>query len=424
MRDGGLCACTGEALGEELVGDLADGTAALLLGGVRAEFLQLWLVQACDGEHQLLAQASRLLHGLAAELHQLQAVLEREDARRAECRVLAQGQPCHDLRASNRLLLLPAELLDAGEPCNKHSRLAVGGLLQLGLGALQAELEQVEAEDGLGLREHALHGRVVLEAAHHLHVLRALAREEEANGQGLHGGAGRHRGGDGLLALVLGLGKLSAVLLGVQALLLRGSRPHHVPALGRLLSVLPAAVALGVVALPKGLVVAVGVVLLARLQKLDAVVPAVLLGKVQGGGPLLGVLAIGHGLLHVRVRLRLQEQLHALRLPGHRGKVQRRVGALGDALLCFHVRVEVPVEEVGLVARGEQRLQQLEISLVGGLGHILNGPLVLLHVSLCVGDRATEAAGGNALTELNVRAWVDLGHGCGKVPGHSHSAGL
>mmetsp|Transcript_8153 Transcript_8153/g.20658 ORF Transcript_8153/g.20658 Transcript_8153/m.20658 type:complete len:246 (+) Transcript_8153:445-1182(+) len=181
-KDSLFIACARETFGKEFIGNLAD--ARLLLRSLLAQLLQLRLLNAGDREHQLLPHVGRVLHSLASEFHQLQAILKCEDSGRTQCGVLTKGQPSASLETCYRFLPVRPQLLDAREPSNEHCRLAIPRLLELLLRSRDAELQQVIAKNILGFCAHVLHGRDVLDRGHHLHVLRALARKQQTKREG------------------------------------------------------------------------------------------------------------------------------------------------------------------------------------------------------------------------------------------------
>ena len=121
----------------------------------------------------------RLLHELAAQVHQADRVGERERAGRDQRRVLAERVARRRRRARAPVARSQhAQRRDAG---GQDRRLRVGGERQLLLGPLEAELRQREAERGVGLVEHrrAPRARRRASARAHADLLRALAREQE-----------------------------------------------------------------------------------------------------------------------------------------------------------------------------------------------------------------------------------------------------
>mmetsp|Transcript_36323 Transcript_36323/g.108592 ORF Transcript_36323/g.108592 Transcript_36323/m.108592 type:complete len:528 (+) Transcript_36323:55-1638(+) len=330
LVDRALRAGAGEALGEEDVGNLADLSALCLL---RAELLEDLLLQTGHREHRLRPRLCRLGHGSATDLYELHALLEGDDARGAESGVLAQREAGHATGPLDCLRARLLQLLEARHPRQEHGRLADARLLKSVFGALEADLHDVEAQDGLGLGNHLLDLHVVPEAREHLHVLRALAGEEEPDRRG--------PGARDLLRLarhvVCELHRLKGVLAaaGLPGLV------HHEA---------------GVVVLAVPLVLVGGHVLLGLLQHLCDVVVAHLDGHVSCRWPLHGVLPIRHTRLHVRVGARLEHHLHGLDLPVlscvHQG------GHVGD------VHVDVPRVLILGITSEEQRIQHVQISLV------------------------------------------------------------
>mmetsp|Transcript_129210 Transcript_129210/g.401878 ORF Transcript_129210/g.401878 Transcript_129210/m.401878 type:complete len:208 (+) Transcript_129210:665-1288(+) len=200
------------------------------------------------------------------------------------------------------------ELHQAGHAGDEHGRLAEPRLLELRVRTLEAQLQDVPAQDLLGLGEHGDHLRVVCHVAHHLDVLGALAREEDGDGEKRQACPDPGGGRDDVLLLVPLLGqRTGAVLHRVEAHALGGARAAREEALDGLRAKLPAVVLLGVVGVAERDVVAVGRVLLGLLQDLRAVVPAVVPGVAHRGLAVLRVAAVGHALPDVRVRLRAQE---------------------------------------------------------------------------------------------------------------------
>mmetsp|Transcript_58849 Transcript_58849/g.136999 ORF Transcript_58849/g.136999 Transcript_58849/m.136999 type:complete len:234 (-) Transcript_58849:887-1588(-) len=87
LVDGRRSAGAREALWEEQVCDLAD----LVAGGLLlTQLLQDGLLETGDGEHGLRGGLCGFSHRLAAHLHQLHALFEREDFSCAKCCVLSQ----------------------------------------------------------------------------------------------------------------------------------------------------------------------------------------------------------------------------------------------------------------------------------------------------------------------------------------------
>mmetsp|Transcript_6767 Transcript_6767/g.18276 ORF Transcript_6767/g.18276 Transcript_6767/m.18276 type:complete len:378 (-) Transcript_6767:241-1374(-) len=204
--DGVGRACAREAPREEQVRNLADLVADRLLF---AELLQGLLVDAEDGEHGLRSAVRSLGHGLSAELHQLHALLEGEDASCAESCVFTQRQACHCPWPLNGLRPHLAELDETGHASQEHARLADASLLQLALWAVEAVLQGVPAQDCLRRADHLLDLRCILEGRQHVDILRALSGKEERDSRWwwagwLRGlsrllGGHHHRGDRGLL---------------------------------------------------------------------------------------------------------------------------------------------------------------------------------------------------------------------------------
>mmetsp|Transcript_99274 Transcript_99274/g.269798 ORF Transcript_99274/g.269798 Transcript_99274/m.269798 type:complete len:511 (+) Transcript_99274:51-1583(+) len=348
-----------EALREELVGDHAHAAWPLRCRRLLAQLRDDVLVEASHRDHALRAERRSLLHRLAAQLHQPQAVLEAEDAGRAQRGVLAQRQAGRHAEGPGHLWPVQLQLLEPSHAGDEHCRLAVAGLLELRVGPVEAQVEDVEPENGLGLLQHLAHGGDVLHRPHHVHVLRALPREEQSYGQrplrrrggrrhgrrghgrGRGRGCGRGRGrgcGRGPRELRVRLRehglwhldvrrarlgslddvaseRLQAVLGGVQPPQLGHPAAAHEPALGGLLAELPAPVDLGVVALASRHVPPVRGRVLRLLQDWNHVIPPPLLRQLQRRAALLRVLAVRHGLLDVGVCPCPQQQLDALCVP-------------------------------------------------------------------------------------------------------------
>mmetsp|Transcript_74687 Transcript_74687/g.165197 ORF Transcript_74687/g.165197 Transcript_74687/m.165197 type:complete len:583 (+) Transcript_74687:86-1834(+) len=411
LQDGLLGAGAGEALGEELIGDLANRSLALVRLSLLAELLQLGLLDTSHREHSLLASGSGLLHGNATDVDELQAILEIEHPGVAERSVLSQRKARPDLAARHRLLTLAAKLLHASEAGNEHRGLAKLRLFELGLGARKAEFQDVPTQDRLRLGEHLHDLGDVPHSGKHLHVLRTLAREEETHRNLRRARSdGRRRGTRGLdrdllLLVVIAHGpRAGAVLHWVETAELRHSRAARQSPLRRLLGPLEASVNLRVVALARRSIEAVRSGLLSPLQDLYAIIPTIVLGVLQRRLTILGVLAVGHAFLDMRVRLRPKQQLHALSLPRHGCHVERR-----DATL---VLVDVSVVEGVLITSCQQFLQGVVVALVGRLADVIDGGLVVLHIPLRIWDRVAESAHGDGIRDLDVGAWVVLGHCC------------
>jgi len=146
------------------------------------------------------ARRRRRRHRLRAHLHQAQAVLHGHGAGEDERGVLAQreaGAGGGGVRRRSALLRL--ELLHRRQAGKEERWLRVLSVVQLRLRPLQAQAEQVVAQDVLRSRKHGAHGGQVLAGCEHAHCLRALAWEQEG-----HARVGQARGGAGRLGRVSG----------------------------------------------------------------------------------------------------------------------------------------------------------------------------------------------------------------------------
>mmetsp|Transcript_21186 Transcript_21186/g.59922 ORF Transcript_21186/g.59922 Transcript_21186/m.59922 type:complete len:346 (+) Transcript_21186:687-1724(+) len=345
----------------------------------------------------MVALLHDLGNGLATGLHQRQAGLEIEDAGHGQRGVLADKEACHRRGPVGRVGARLAELLHAREAGHVHGWHHDLGLLELGLGALEAGLQHVKVQDPLGNVDHALDAGLILDLLHHLHVLRALAREHQAHAPrgGRGRGGGRHdprlqrlgfgpRGLDGLLppsdGLALPVEAVGDPVDGVAVELSVGRlrhRPHHCLVLldgplllGGIQAHRPVdRPQLGVVAGPVSSVDALGMLLLCPLQDIHDVVPAPLLRQVPRGLTLLGVPAIGHRGLDVGVCLGLQQKLHGLKLAVH-----------GSSLQCIDgrtVHVDVTMITLNGVIAVQHLLQALEVAVVRRAEEVVERPLAV-----------------------------------------------
>mmetsp|Transcript_148570 Transcript_148570/g.370207 ORF Transcript_148570/g.370207 Transcript_148570/m.370207 type:complete len:333 (+) Transcript_148570:3-1001(+) len=178
--DGRRLARAGQALREELVGDLAD-LASRLRAGVLAELAELLLVDAGDREHGLRRVFCCLRHEFRALLHQLQPCLKVPDARHRERRVLTQRQPGDRPWRRHGFRVTLSEPLCGCQAGDEDRRLRVLGLLQQRLRTLEADLQEVEAEDLPGGGEHLLDLGLLLRCGQHVDILRPLAGEQQSH---------------------------------------------------------------------------------------------------------------------------------------------------------------------------------------------------------------------------------------------------
>ena len=129
------------------------------------------------------ARRRRRRHPLRPHLDHAQPVLQRQHARKHQRRVLAQREARAGADPLHHRRILRPQLLNGGEAGEEQRRLREHGVVQLLLGALQTDLEQVVAQDGVGGGQHRLDGGQVLGRGEHAHRLRALAGEEEGGGR-------------------------------------------------------------------------------------------------------------------------------------------------------------------------------------------------------------------------------------------------
>mmetsp|Transcript_4099 Transcript_4099/g.11923 ORF Transcript_4099/g.11923 Transcript_4099/m.11923 type:complete len:347 (+) Transcript_4099:30-1070(+) len=152
------------------------------------------VAQSDDGEHSVRVSHRRgLCHALASHLYDLERILEAHHAREDERGVLPEGEPSRAAALLHRLVVVLLEHLDRGHGANEESGLGVDRVVELALGAVQADVEEIVPQDFLGLVEHLLHARDAKRVLDHPDGLRPLAREKEGDWRvqasgWLHGG--------------------------------------------------------------------------------------------------------------------------------------------------------------------------------------------------------------------------------------------
>mmetsp|Transcript_41161 Transcript_41161/g.86159 ORF Transcript_41161/g.86159 Transcript_41161/m.86159 type:complete len:317 (-) Transcript_41161:565-1515(-) len=170
-----LVAGAGAALREHVVGDVRLLARANLGRSCVERLLQDGVRGARDGGHRARVGLGRSVHGLSARLDQLEAVFERERARKDERRVLAEREARRHLDLLQHLGRVLLRLLHGSQRHGEDGRLGVESGVELLLRALRAEAYHVVAHDLGGEVEECLDVLVLEQLGGHADLLRALA---------------------------------------------------------------------------------------------------------------------------------------------------------------------------------------------------------------------------------------------------------
>mmetsp|Transcript_20521 Transcript_20521/g.47400 ORF Transcript_20521/g.47400 Transcript_20521/m.47400 type:complete len:271 (+) Transcript_20521:248-1060(+) len=174
-----LAARHGVVARAEVVCDL--DLAARQLRGLFAHLVNHIHIQSDDAHHAALLRLRGRLHGLATDLDHLEAVLEGNSSRKAQRSVLTEAQTSSDGRLIDSLVagVLP-EPLHGRQRRNIDSRLAVDSGVELLLGPLNANLQEVVAEHISRLVKQLFGlGYVLRKLPRHSDVLSTLSGEQE-----------------------------------------------------------------------------------------------------------------------------------------------------------------------------------------------------------------------------------------------------
>ena len=160
-------------------------------GGLGDHGLDCLPLEPEHGEHSTGALIPVLFHQAAALADQHKRAVEVHDIRGDQGGELTEAVP-GDVEGGDHLThRLPAlaHHIQAGDAHREDRGLGVEGVVQVLLGALEAEAAQPEAEDVVGPPENAAGGLgYLVQGFAHAHVLRALAGEDEGHGPATVGG--------------------------------------------------------------------------------------------------------------------------------------------------------------------------------------------------------------------------------------------
>ncbi|MNY11696.1 hypothetical protein D3C86_1447380 [compost metagenome] len=137
------------------------------------------IIQPEDSRHAALTGRHRLLHQLAAQLHQLDCFSERQAARSNQRRVFTQAMAGNERRLQTTL---SAPQTPQGNGCGKDRRLGLVGLIELLFRPLLAQGPEVVAKRFGSLGKSIDNDLLRAVPSQHRQRLRALARKDECEG--------------------------------------------------------------------------------------------------------------------------------------------------------------------------------------------------------------------------------------------------
>ena len=150
------------------------GFDRFILCGLGAKINHNVVAQAQNGSHASHADRHCRLHGAGAETHKTHGILDRENSRSRQSRVLAKAVSCHHFRHRSARFLPGRK---NGVACSKQCGLRVDCQIQFRVGAIGNQFAKRFSERSIGRLHHGRSRFRLLSPVGHADLLRPLSGE-------------------------------------------------------------------------------------------------------------------------------------------------------------------------------------------------------------------------------------------------------